>query len=142
MAKYISSECVLPLYLMDNVGQAEKCGLISGLSYSVIITIGLIIVCGHLLIKGGVNLHHYLIMSGIIIVVVWIVFPLIFSNGYGNIWQGYQSAQQDLMSRGLTQLQALNMLGSIDASGSGDLSTGGASAVLFANKKTPTPTPQ
>ena len=111
MSRLFISNCIKPIYLMDTIEDAWHCGQTNGLIYSIMST-PIIIFCGYKLYNTYKNPIILYLMT-FILICSWVLLPIILRFAYGNMYIGYSSTVNKLMSDGFTKFQAINIMASL-----------------------------
>lgn len=90
MDSYFSPVCIRPLFLMDDIKDASHCGLLTGVIYSFFFSALLIGIFIYLYHKKEL-LFVYIPIACLIL--LWIIVPNIFKEGYKHRWTGYNEAK-------------------------------------------------
>jgi len=111
MSRLFISNCIKPIYLMDTIEDAWRCGQTNGFIYSGMITPIILF----LTYKGYSNYkNNILLYLGMLMLILsWVLLPIILRFAYGNMYIGYTSTINKLMSEGLTKFQAINIMTSL-----------------------------
>lgn len=135
LSKYFNPTCVRPVFLQKNRSDAMTCGFLNGISYSLLITLTIMLLVFKTYKKGENNYIH---LGIFITVLCWLFIPIFLRYGEGNMWEGYQDVNNDLKNQGLTVQQVLSFLqrnGEIY-----DVGSGGKSPLAFATSSSTTST--
>jgi hypothetical protein len=150
LSGFLFPQCVQPVYWMDDVHTADRCGWQNGILYACLLSLlGFIVLIGHrwkaswttktVGTGSSVEQSSFPILLFVIgyLVTVWSFVPLLFRLASIAQWKGYQTAIQNLMDKySMTRLEAINTVaswhsGTLDA---GSTSIISASALLGSSR--------
>ncbi len=114
-AKYFKPICIRPIYLLENKNDARICGTINGLSYAMIVSSIIGIICLRTFLQpskaGSMITNQTLIkIVAVVIPILLTCLPLLAGIAMLNVWTGYNNERQTLKAQGLTDDQINNYL--------------------------------
>lgn len=137
VSKFFAPYCIKPIYMIDSPDSAGNCGFISGLIYSFIFTLTIIIagIKFYSSEKDPERRRYILYAMGISITLLWILCPILSYYSHKIIWKGYNDAKRDLQSQGYSKMEILNILQLFEQN-SASLNVGGLGrGMMFANSQ-------
>jgi hypothetical protein len=105
MSRLFSPSCIQPIYVMDDISIAHKCGLISGLMYCSLMTPIFLLVFLRFYYKNYDPLIIKLVVF--IFFAMWLVVPFFLKFAYGNMWLGYDQTLKIFIKEGMSKIDAI-----------------------------------
>lgn len=135
MSQLFVPSCIKPIYLMDTIDDAHRCGLVNGVIYCSMLTPIILIIIERIHNKTEWFSGKTLVYTTIIVLsLLWILVPIILYFGYGSMWIGYTQTLNSLISQGLSRIQAFEMLVQLFGNTGGNVSSflPSSGSILFA----------
>jgi len=112
MSRLFIATCVKPIYLMDTIEEAWNCGQTNGFLYAALLT-PVILYFTYKAYHSFDNKKLIGFGSLFILGLIWTIIPILLRFGYGNMYLGYTSTINNLISQGLTRFQAISIMASL-----------------------------
>jgi phosphoglycerol transferase MdoB-like AlkP superfamily enzyme len=97
---------------MDTIEEAWNCGQTNGFLYAALIT-PVVLYFTYKAYHNFDNKKLIAFTTLFALALVWTIIPILLRFGYGNMYLGYTSTINNLISQGLTRFQAISIMASL-----------------------------